>query len=806
MRGIGYFGCLVTAGVLSTVGNIAAAQAPAAEPEQFIVTGTRETAQTQFTALSPVDVFSKDTITSVSTDHLDEVLATIVPSYDVKRLPASDGPEFIKPASLDGLSPDMTLVLLNGKRFHRSAFIEGSGQSAGSQSADLAQIPTFAIGHVEVLRDGASAQYGSDAIAGVINILLDTKPGFEAYGEGSQFYAGDGGTGSAGARAGFALGDGGHLVVTTQLERGEPTSRTTQRPDAIALQAANPSLTVPNPVQRWGNPAEETFKSAVDAALPIGDFAEAYAFGTFGTGNSVADINWRNPATNPTIFGNAASQKIFPGYTLNSLYPAGFTPHEGINYMDGQGVVGLRDTRGEDLTWDLSTSWGRNDSQFLLFNSINASLGPSSPVNFNLGHQVQTEVNVNFDSVYQLRLQPLPDPINIAFGAERRDEAYKIAAGDYGSYAVGPGAAAGLAPEANGFPGFSPSQAGNWNQTSYAGYIDITVPVTKAWNVEFAGRDESYDEFGNTFNYKFATRYELTPELAVRGAYSTGFKAPTAGELNSTSTSQSLDSATLTLITSGRLSPLNPVAQFFGAKPLTPEESKTYTAGAIWKTDFGVTGSLDAYQIDVTKRFSQSQTFLVTPAEQAQLIASGVPGAGSITQVSFFTNDFDTRTRGIDAVASYRFKAGPGTADLTAAYSYTDTEVTGGSLAANGDETQRVLFNNGTPKHNATTTATYEIGPVKLMARMRYYGGWTDASGTAAGTSVFQRFGGIPFVDTSVTYDVDDHYSLRLGAENVFDTYPDRATNQANRGLLYSRNTPYDTNGGLFYLRLDVKY
>src|SRR5579859_395480 len=263
MRGIGYFGCLVTAGVLSTVGNIAAAQAPAAEPEQFIVTGTRETAQTQFTALSPVDVFSKDTITSVSTDHLDEVLATIVPYYDVKRLPASDGPEFIKPASLDGLSPDMTLVLLNGKRFHRSAFIEGSGQSAGSQSADLAQIPTFAIGHVEVLRDGASAQYGSDAIAGVINILLDTKPGFEAYGEGSQFYAGDGGTGSAGARAGFALGDGGHLVVTTQLERGEPTSRTTQRPDAIALQAANPSLTVPNPVQRWGNPAEETFKSAV---------------------------------------------------------------------------------------------------------------------------------------------------------------------------------------------------------------------------------------------------------------------------------------------------------------------------------------------------------------------------------------------------------------------------------------------------------------------------------------------------------------------------------------------------------------
>lgn len=765
--------------------------------DELIVTGTRQQAQTQFTALSPVDVFSSKTIQSTVTNYIDETLAQLVPSFNVKHLPASDGPEFIRPAALDGLSPDMTLLLVNGKRFHRSAFL----QSNGSQAADLGQIPSFAIGHVEVLRDGASAQYGSDAIAGVINIILDTSPGFSVYAQGSQFYAGDGTSGDFGGRAGFALGDGGHLVLTGEYSRADATSRSIQRPDAITFQAAHPGIAVPDPVQNWGSPATKALKFALDAAVPLTDSFEAYTFGTYARSRGAADINWRNPDTNANIFGTTS---IFPGFNLNNIYPAGFTPVEGIRANDGQIVGGIRSTGSSAFTWDLSTSFGINSTQFFLDNSINASLGPDSPFNFNLGREIQREFNINADGVYKLPVGFLADPINIGFGAERRVETYQVTEGDPASFAVGPGAAAGLAAQSNGFPGFGPQQAGTFSETDYAGYVDIQVPLTKRWTVEAALRDESYDSFGNTFNYKFATRYEITPAIAIRGAFSTGFKAPSPGQLNSTSISQSLDTTTLQLFTTGRLSPLNPVAAFFGAQPLQPEESKTYTTGLTWRTNSGLSGSVDLYQIDVSKRFSISDTFTVTPDIRAQLVALGVAGANDFANVNFFTNDFNTRTRGIDAVLSYTHKEGPGRLNATAAYSYTQTHVTSGSLASTTDVLQRTIFEQGIPEHNATGTTTYDIGKFSVMGRVRYYGPWTDSSGNATG-DIFQRFGGVAFFDSSISYAFTPRLTLRIGAEDLFNTYPDKAINQANRGLVYSRNSPYGTNGGDFYARVDIK-
>jgi iron complex outermembrane recepter protein len=766
--------------------------------DEVIVTGTRQADQTQFSALSSVDVFSAKSINSTVSSQLDQTLAQLVPSFDVKRLPASDGLEFIRPATLDGLSPDMTLVMVNGKRFHRSAFLG----SNGSQASDLAQIPTFAVSHVEVLRDGASAQYGSDAIAGVVNIILDDKPGFAVYGQGSRYYAGDGAQAQVGGRGGVALPGGGHLVVTAEYSKSDETSRTHQRPDAIAFQAANPTLNVQNPVQRWGNPDLRSTKLAFDAAEPVGSAAEVYAFGTFGQGRGVADINWRNPSTNSSIYKTTT---IFPGFDLRSIYPAGFTPHEGIDYNDLQLVTGVRHDQSAVFTWDLSGSYGRNDSRFFLNNSINASLGPDSPTAFNLGHMIESEFDLNADGVYKLKVPVLADPINIAFGAERRAETFQIKAGDPASYAVGAGAAAGLAPESNGFPGFSPQQAGSWTQASYAGYVDVQAPITHAWQAEFALRDESYDDFGNTFNYKVATRYELTPELALRGSYSTGFKAPTPGQLNSTSTSQGLDTVTLQLFTNGRLSPLNPVAQYFGAKALKPEESKTLSGGLVWKTGFGFTGSVDVYQIDVSKRFSTSPTYTITDAIRQQLIALGVNGASSFTAINFFTNDFDTTTRGVDVVGSYGRRLGPGRLDLTAAYSYTDTKVTSGSLATAANYAQKIVYEQGVPQHNATATATYGLGKVSLMGRLRYYGPWTDSSGNSTG-DIFQRFGGVAFVDVAVTYNFTPGMLVRVGAENVGNTYPDKATYQASRGIDYSRNAPYDTNGGDYYVRFEAKY
>jgi len=764
--------------------------------DEVVVTGTRDVGRTAFTTLVPVDVLTADAIQSSATSQLGENLAQQLPSFIVQKLPTSDGLQFVRPATLRNLSPDQTLVLVNGKRFHRSAFLG----SRGAQGPDLAQIPSFSVGRMEVLRDGASAQYGSDAIAGVINILLDDKAGYAAFGQAGQFYEGDGATFRAGAKAGWAIGEGGHLNATFEWSDADFTSRSRQRPDAIAFAAANPSVTIANPVQRWGNPDLKTYSGAVNAAAPLGDVAEAYAFGTFTKTDGINDINWRNPAANPAIFNQVS---VFPGFNLRAIYPGGFTPREGIHGRDVQAVAGVRHSKDERFTWDLSASYGRNASRFFLNNSINASLGPQSPFDFDLGRLVQEEVNVNADGVYRLPIEGLAEPLNIAFGAEHRTETYKIETGDPASYAVGPGANFGLAPNSNGFPGFSPQQAGEWDQKSYAGYVDVEAQLTDRLSLGGAVRYEDFSEFGDTLNFKVAGRFEVTTGLAFRASYSTGFRAPTPGQLNSTSTSQGLDTVTLQLFQTGRLSPTNPVAVFLGAKPLEPEKSKTLTGGVIWKTDVGLSGSIDAYQIDVDQRFSTSATVTVTPAIRAQLVALGVPGATAFTSISWFTNDFDTRTRGIDVVVTYARDVGPGQMTLTGAYNYNKTEVTSGALNTNA--TQRLLFEQSRPKNNLTASATYRWGQFELLGRARYYGKWTDSTGNATG-EIFQDFGAITFFDVSATYNVNDNISVRVGAENVFDKYPDEAVFQASRGLIYSRNSPYDTNGGQYYARVDVRF
>lgn len=782
---------------LSALALTASAAEPADIGEQVIVTGTRETTQTQYTALSPVDVLNTDQVQSTAAPSIDQTLATLVPSFNVKRLPSSDGTQFIRPASLNNLSPDMTLVLVNGKRFHRSAFLG----SNGSQATDLAQISSFATGRIELLRDGASAQYGSDAIAGVINILLAKDTGFATYGQISQYYYGDGLTLQADARGGIDLPNGGHAVLTVEYQKANETSRTHQRDDAVAFQAAHPTLTVPNPVQRWGNPDMQGIKAALDASEKISDYVEAYAFGTLAASRQHNDINWRNPDTQTSVYKTTT---VFPGFDLNTVWPTGFTPDEGVNALDAQMAAGVRHTGSDSFTWDLSTTYGVNNSRFFLNNSINASLGPNSPHNFNLGHMIESEVDVNGDAVYRLELPFLAEPLNVAFGGEYRDETFQMKAGDKASYEVGPGANAGLAAASNGFPGIADTQAGSWSQTSYGGYVDLQAQVTEDLQLEVALRAEDYSDFGSTFNYKFGTRYEVLPGIALRGSYSTGFKAPSPGQNNATSTSQGLDTKTLLLYTNGRLSTTNPVAQYFGASPLKPEESKTATVGMVFESDTGFSGSIDAFKTDVQKRFSTSATFTVTPDIRAKLVALNIPGAASFTSVNFFTNDFNTMTRGVEVTGNYATDLGAGKLRFTGAYSYTATKVTSGTTAAATNPSQKKIFEQGVPQHNASATATYAIGDFEFMGRLRFYGPWTDSSGNTTG-NIFQRFGSMEFLDVAVTYNITDKASVRLGAENIGDFYPQKALYQASRGIEYSRNAPYDANGGNYYLRYDLK-
>ncbi len=766
----------------------------ATEVDAVVVTGTRRVDRTAFESTAPVDVVSQEALRNTVSDEIMDKLAATTPSFNVQRLPAADGQAFVRPATLRGLSPDQTLVLVNGKRRHRSAVLGGRGQ----QGVDLASLGTSGIERIEVLRDGASAQYGSDAIAGVINIILSDKTGFDGYAQTGRYFAGDGQKTEIGGRYGVAFGQGGSLVGAIDYTDAEATSRTRQRPDAIAFQAANPSIKVPNPVQRWGQPDREVWRASLNLIVPVSDAVEAYAFATYSDMTGVTDFNWRNPSTDTSYRASPA----FPGWSLSQLYPAGFSPKFGQDETNASANGGLRgDAFG--WSWDASAGWGRDKVDYVLSNSINASFGPQSPTRFDAGSLIQEEKTLNLDASRPLEWSFLAKPANLALGLEARKETYEIEAGDRYSWDVGPGAPAGLPSGSNGFPGYAPSQAGSWGQTSYAAYVDLDLPITDKFDADIAVRHEDFSEFGQTTDGKIAARYAITPNFALRGAVSTGFRAPTAGQINNTRTSQGLNTTTLLLFTSGRLSPINPISVALGGKPLEPEESKNLSFGAVFRQG-GFTASVDYYRIDVDNRFAVSPNFTVTPALRAQLVAQGVPGADSLTTVSYFTNSFDTRTQGVDVVGSWRGQVWGGKAGVTAAWNWNDTKVTRSKLTE-VSKLARINLEDGLPQNAANLTFDYAKGRFSGLLRARWSGEWTDAQ--ANGTAdLIQAFGGRTLVDLSVSAELTSAIKLTVGAENLFDTYPAEATFQASRGLIYSRNAPYDTDGGLWYARVSAKF
>ncbi|CDG82729.1 TonB-dependent receptor plug domain-containing protein [Janthinobacterium agaricidamnosum] len=777
-----------------TTTSAAAPQASAAPAEtsaadSVIVTGTRRSNRTQFDTMAPVDVFTREDIGAVESHDLNDVLAQLVPSFVVQRLPLADGQVFVRPATLRGLSPDQTLVLVNGKRFHRSALLG----ARGAQAADLAQIPVSAIKRIEVLRDGASAQYGSDAIAGVINIILDDSIGTDISLRGSRYSAGDGRGLELNARHGFAVGDTGRVALFAEAGQSDPTSRTRQRADAIAFQAAHPNLSVPNPVQRWGQPELENQRLGFEASATLWNDVGFYSHGMFGHSDGSTDFNWRNP---DTTAGAYKLSTALPGWDLRKLYPVGFSPQYSNQQNDVQLVGGLRGHFTDAFGWDVSASFGRSRIDYTLGNSINASLGPASPTSFYLGQLSQQEKIVNANFNYELPMAALPQPINIAFGTEWRKETYGIKAGDPASYAVGPGAATGLDANSSGAPGYSDRQAGSWDENSYAAYVDVEVPFTERFSIGTAARYEHFSEFGDTVNGKLSARYTVTPDFALRGSYSTGFRAPTPGQLNTNITNQGLDTKTLQVFTSGRLANSDPLAILLGAQPLKPEKSKNASLGFTWKTAYGYSGSVDLYNIKVSDRFSTSASFAV-PA--------GLANPLHYTSVSYFTNDFDTTTRGVDIVGNYLKALGIGKLNLTVAYNYNSTKVDNGKSSLVTSDAQRTVFEQQLPRQKATFSAAYDWDQWSALAKVRYYGAWTDSSGNSTG-DIFQRFGSMKFLDLAGSYKFNKMHSLRFGVDNVLNKYPDEATFQASRGLIYSRNAPYDTDGRNLYVEYRVKF
>lgn len=815
----------------------------AEEDREIIVTGTRVEGTSPTQSLSPVDLVPADALTNQGSLELTDQLTSIAPSINTQRFPISDGTAVVRPVSLRNLPPDSTLVLINGQRRHRSALVNLQSEpfgtvNQGAQAVDFGIIPSSAIERIEVLRDGASAQYGSDAIAGVINVILrDDNSGVRLNGQYGEYFENDGENYTVGANVGLPLGNG-FLNLTAEYLSSEITSRGSARPDAAAVAAVVGPENVPfNGLgQRWGDPNVESWRFFANAELPLGavdlyghasyvdqtTFSGFFYRGPFGipgvaprntlcvcdaAGNPldtpqaiVDDINNAGLDPNDYLTADAGSPSGF--VSLNPIwtqFPGGYNPTFGADIVDYATVLGVRGEFGNGMTWDLSGRFARNELSYYLENTINPSLGINSPITFRPGDLAQEESGVNLDFVMPWNVG-LAEPINVAFGAEWRNETYEISAGDPESYEQGPTATL-FTFGSDGFQGDSPAAAGEFGRDSYGVYVDLETRLGDRLDVGVSGRFEEFDDFGDTFNWKLAGRFEFTDALAVRGTLSTGFRAPTPGQINTLDVTTTADS-TGALILQGTFPTNGPVAATLGAQTLSPEESFNATIGLVYSParDFMVT--LDLYQIDVDNRISLlTQSIAEGSAEDLALIAAGFPG---IRSAGFFANAFDTTVRGIEVAVVKGFDLGA-MGDLTIdwRHSYNEQEITD-TLFPNVNPELLFDYENQLPAHRSVLTANYDYDDRwGGFIRANYYDGWQDLTFGELG-----RFGSEILVDAEVQVQVTEQVQIAFGGENIFDTYPDDETNSTLVFLGATRpiSSPFGFNGGQWYLRLRAEF
>ncbi len=787
-----------------------------ASEDEIVVVGTRRTDITVTETTVPVDVISAEELQEQGLTDLNDILRAEVPSFNVQRLVSNDGAVFTRPFSLRGLPPDQTLVLVNGKRRHRGATVQFTNvpQIRGSQGPDLAAIPTIAVERLEVLRDGASANYGSDAIAGVLNFQLrDDDHGATLITRYGQFYAGDGADWLVQGNIGLPLGQTGFLNVSGEWSQSEETSRGVQRPDAQALiNAGVPG--VPVPAQRWGNPEVEAARVFFNAAAPINDIAELYAFGNYSWSEGLTSFFYRNPTSN-AVFASVplTSTPGGPRFSFRDIFPGGFTPQFGQTTEDASLVGGIRGAFASELSYDVSLNYGQNRAEYLITNTVNPSLGPASPTSFRPGALEQRELTFNFDLSYPWEVG-LATPLNVAAGLEFHRETYEVFLGDFASRQVGPfasfvdpdtGLPGGLPVGSNGFPGFNEIAAGEFQRDNVALYTALEGDITDRFRAGAAARFEDFSDFGSTFNWKLTGRYEFIDGFAARASVSTGFRAPSPGQSNSFNISTNIDSATGAPLVAGIVPPANPVAQALGARPLEPEESFNISAGFVITSFDRLTITLDFFKIDVDDRIALSGNFNLTQAQRDALALAGVPGANTFQQLAFFTNSFDSSTEGVDLVASYRLDLPVGSAVLTSSVNYTTTEVTRAAPVIAADRERLLELEGFTPQWKGSLGIDYDVGRFGFTTQANYYGEWTDYGTTSAGD---QTGGSEWLVDLEFSYDVTDAVTLAIGGENVFDEYPDpeaRASQTAN-GIRYMRFAPTGFNGGFWYVRAAARY
>ncbi|WP_237054808.1 TonB-dependent receptor plug domain-containing protein [Microbulbifer sediminum] len=819
---------------LSTPTLLAAAIAAASSPvfaqdtdtrvmEEVITIGTRVEGRTATDSAVPIDIISGDDFMKQGDTDLNSLLRNVVPSYNVNTQPISDAASLVRPANLRGLAPDHTLVLVNGKRRHRAAVIAwlGNGVSDGAQGPDISQIPAIALQQVEVLRDGAAAQYGSDAIAGVINFeLKDSPDGGSVEVKAGQFYEGDGRQYTVSGNYGMPFTSQGFANVSFEFGAQEDTDRSVQRDDAAALIAAGNTAVV-DPAQVWGRPEiSDDLKTVVNMGVELGGGKEFYAFGNYGTKTVDGGFYFRNPETRSAVFANGADPLIgdldpsngldncagfshadalasAECFSFQEIFPGGFTPRFGGEVTDLAGVTGVRGEMANGWAYDISAGLGYNDVDFFIYNTVNASLGPQTPTAFNPGAYTQLEKNFNVDFVKGYDVG-LASELSVATGFEWRDETFEITTGDQASYEIGPLASQGFSAASNGFPGFGPLAGGQWSRSNYATYVDLEADVTEGWLLGLALRVEDFEDFGTTTNGKLATNVDITDSFALRGSWSTGFRAPTPGQSNAFNVSTEFDLALNDLVNNGTIPSTNPVALLRGGEPLDPEKSTNWTLGAVF-TVGAIDITVDYFNIEVEDRIAPSQLYSLTEAEVDSLVASGVTSAANLQNFRFFTNDFDTTTTGVDIVATYSTDMIGDNTDISLAYNQTQTEVDKFSPETI-DATRIRELEEGLPESRWTLSSSTAVGSWGFLGRVSSYDDWFDSEDG-------QVYSGEVLVDAEVSYAFTDQASVILGAQNLLDQYPEENPGAAGGvGNQYSQFSPFGFEGGFYYLRTRYEF
>jgi len=860
--------------------------------EEIITTGTRRAARSAADSPVPVDVISGADIARTPSNDVQDMLRTAVPSFNVNTQPISDAATIVRPPNVRGLSPDNVLVLVNGKRRHRGSIISflGGGISDGAQGVDISAIPALAVKQVEVLRDGASSQYGSDAIAGVLNFILrDEAEGIEVIANYGSTFEGDGDNYRVAGNIGLPLGDNGFINITAEFNDVEGTVRSVVRDDVQAaidggyapvsdFQAIN-SYTSEVP-QYWGQPdVEDDVKLFVNSAFELNDNAEAYFFGNFAQRTVTGGFFYRNivgpttgqqrggvyrgptvdPATGlpldaesggvPSILvgdldGVGTGGDCIAGIPLNGVIPdptlladvsadancfsfaetipAGFVPRFGGDNEDMALAVGIRGEfgLGTGLLYDFSAQRGSNRTDFFIRNTINASLGPDTPRDFTPGGQEQTETVINANFSYGLDVG-LASDLNIAFGAEYREEEFDLFAGDPASFALGPLADQGFSSSSNGFGGFPNDTSAT--QDSTALYVDFEADVTDAFTVQAAVRYEDFSEFGDTTNVKIAGIYSFTDSFSLRGAFSTGFHAPTAGQANITNvTTQNVNGVLVDQGTLPLSSPAGQLAADFiesegnGRPSLGPEDAVNFALGVAF--DLGDTSwTIDYYNIELTDRVAlganvdfldalnfadpNDNNYTTVSAALTGLDADGVIdrqdflGLDDLSEFRFFSNSFDTTTTGFDIVGNYGFDAFSGSSQITLAFNYNETEVDDrGTINPISDDRVQAI-EDLLPNWRGNVTWTHLQGDWRYLVRGTYFGEWDDT-----GNGV-DDIGAEILFDVEVGYNLNDNIELIAGIANIFDTYPDENPSAGSLGQQYSEASPFGFNGGAWYLR-----